>query len=222
VGPLPAAVYWRRRLLVLTLLLSVLGGGGWLGVTLASRRPAGSSLAAAAATSPRTAGTPALEKVLPSVTAVQTPTVAAAAATTVAAATATAPVAGGPCTDAMLTLQLQAPASAALGTQPTFDLVVTNTSTVPCVRPLDAKLREIILLDAVGDRLWGSDDCAADSPADPRTLAPAEAVSFPVTWSGLTSEPTCTAARVTPPAGTYTLRARLDTLTTPDVALTLS
>src|SRR5947209_8177858 len=38
VGPLPAAIYWRRRALVLTLLLSVLGGGGWVGWALVTGR----------------------------------------------------------------------------------------------------------------------------------------------------------------------------------------
>jgi hypothetical protein len=122
----------------------------------------------------------------------------------------------------MLSLQVRAPASAAVGAKPTFELVITNTSAVPCVRPLDPTLRETVLLDAGGNRIWGSADCAAAGAPDTRTLAPAEAVSFPVTWSGLTSEPTCTAARVTPPAGAYTLRGRLDTLTGPDVPLTLT
>jgi hypothetical protein len=122
----------------------------------------------------------------------------------------------------MLGLQLRAPASAAVGSKPTFELVVTNTSPVPCVRALDVGLREIVLLDAAGNRIWGSADCAAAGTSDIRTLAPAEVVSFPVVWSGLTSEPTCTAARVNPPAGAYTLRGRLDTLTSPDVPLQLA
>jgi hypothetical protein len=163
--------------------------------------------------------------VVPSLAGVQIPTAAPTTpppTTEPTTAPTSAPVAGGPCSDAMLSLQLHAPAAAAVGAKPTFDLVVTNTSGVPCVRPLDAKLREMVLLDAAGNRVWGSADCAAAGAADARTLAPAEAVSFPVTWSGLTSEPTCTAPRVTPPAGAYTLRGRLDTLTTPDVPFTLS
>ena len=208
--------------MVLTLLLSVLGGGGWLGVTLLARRPASSSLAAAAATSPRTAvPTPSLERVVPSLAGVLTPA-AAVPTSSPAVPTPPAPVPGGPCSDAMLSLQLHAPASAAVGARPTFELVVTNTSAVPCVRALDPALREMVLLDADGNRVWGSADCAAAGAADSRTLAPAEAVSFPVTWSGLTSEPTCTAARVTPPPGAYTLRGRLDTLTSADVPLSLT
>jgi hypothetical protein len=224
VGPLPTAVYWRRRLLVLTLLLSVLGGGGWLGMTYLGRRPAQSSLASAAATSPRTVvPTPSLEQVVPSLAGVAIPTAvpAASPAAVTAAPTTAAPAAGGPCSDAMLSLQLHAPASAAVGTRPTFELVVTNTSAVPCVRAVDSALQQMVLLDAAGNRVWGSSDCAAAGTSDTRTLAPGEALSFPVTWRGLTSEPTCTAPRVTPPPGAYVLRGRLDTLTTPDVPLTL-
>jgi hypothetical protein len=53
-------------------------------------------------------------------------------------------------------------------------------------------------------------------------LAPGEAVTFPVVWGGLTSEPTCTAARTAPGPGAYVLRGRLDTKTTADTAVTLT
>ena len=69
---------------------------------------------------------------------------------------------------------------------------------MPCTRSLDAGLREIVLLDAAGTRVWGSNDCFPEPSSEPRTLAAGEAVSFPVQWGGLTSEPTCTAARVEP------------------------
>jgi hypothetical protein len=41
-------------------------------------------------------------------------------------------------------------------------------------------------------------------------------VAFPLVWGGLTSEPSCTAARTTPAPGQYVLRGRLDTKTSPD------
>ena len=47
-------------------------------------------------------------------------------------------------------------------------------------------------------------------------------VGFPVVWSGLTSEPTCTAARVPPAAGAYVVRGRLDTKVSTDAPLTIS
>jgi hypothetical protein len=54
-----------------------------------------------------------------------------------------------------------------------------------------------------------------------RTLAPGEVVTMPLVWGGLTSEPTCTAARGTPAPGTYLLRARLDTKVSADASITL-
>jgi hypothetical protein len=87
---------------------------------------------------------------------------------------------------------------------------------------VDKGVQEMLLLDAAGNRVWGSSDCSPGTSSDTRTLAPGEVVSFPVLWAGLTSEPTCTAKRVTPPAGAYVLRGRLDTLTGPDTPITLT
>jgi hypothetical protein len=92
---------------------------------------------------------------------------------------------------------------------------------VPCLRALDKGLQEIIMFDTAGNRVWGSNDCFPEAGSDQRTLAPGEVVTIPVTWGGLTSEPTCTAARDTPAPGTYLLRARLDTKVSADASITL-
>jgi hypothetical protein len=234
VGELPAAVYWRRRIVVLIVLLGVLAGLTWLIVVLVNR-PASSSSGAAARTSAESSlPTPALERVVPSFTTLRTPTPppptslpptspppAAAARPTPPVATPT-PVPGGPCTDEMLGLAVRAPATVVVGSKPTFQLVVQNTSRVPCVRPLDKSLQEIVLLDRRGRRLWGSNDCFPGAGADRRTLDPGSALAFPLVWGGLTSEPTCTAPRVPPAAGSYLLRGRLDTKTSPDLPITLT
>jgi hypothetical protein len=222
VGALPARVYWRRRLLVLTLLLAVLGGGTWLGIVLLTGRDAGT---AAVGTQSRTpARIPALDRVVPSVARVATPTPPEVPLTPAGAVEPAAPVgpaAGGPCTDDMLDLVVRAPATAARGSKPTFELVVSNVSAVPCVRALDKGLQEIVLLDGSGNRLWGSNDCFPEASSDVRTLAPGETLAFPLVWGGLTSEPTCTAPRRTPGPGPYLLRARLDTKVSPAARLTL-
>ena len=223
VGALPARVYWRRRLLVLALLLAILGGGTWLGITLLTGADA--EPAAATDQSRTAARIPALDRVVPSLARVSLPTSAQASRTTAAVVEPTAPAGpapGGPCTDDMLGLAVRAPASAAVGSKPTFELVVSNVSAVPCVRALDKGLQEIVLLDGVGTRVWGSNDCFPEVSSDTRTLAPGEAVTFPLVWSGLTSEPTCTAPRGAPGPGAYVLRARLGTKGTPDAPLTLS
>jgi hypothetical protein len=225
VGPLPAAVYWRRRLLVLTLLLAVLGGGGWLLVAALTSGGSGGTATAAATTSPAAepaAEPPALERVVPSLASVQTPTPAPEPPAEPAPESAEpAPTPGGPCSDDMIELAVRTPGSAPVGGKPTFELVVANVSTVPCVRVLDAGLQEVVLLDEGGNRVWGSNDCFPESSSDTRTLAPGESVTFPLVWGGLTSEPSCTAERTTPAPGQYAVRGRLDTEVSVEVPFTI-
>jgi hypothetical protein len=221
VGKLPAAVYWRRRLLVLTVLVVVLGGAGWLTVALVRGDIGGASTDTASSVVP----VPRLERVVPSWPAIATPTPPVLTPAQAAAPTTAAvpdPVAGGPCTDEMVALEVRTPGTVAVGSKPTFELVVSNVSAVPCVRALDKGLQEFVLLDLAGNRIWGSNDCFPEASSDPRTLAPGEVVSLAVTWGGLTSEPTCTAARGTPSPGSYVVRGRLDTKVSADAPLTLS
>jgi hypothetical protein len=207
---------------LLLVLLAVLGGGGWLGWALSTGRLGGASAAGSATESTRTE-IPELERVVPSLASVRTPTppTSTLAAEASSPSTAAGPSPGAPCTDEMISVTVRAPASAAVGSKPTFELVVTNTSAVPCRRALDKGLQEIVLLNTAGTRIWGSNDCFPEASSDARTLAPGEAIAFPVVWGGLTSEPTCTAARVTPGAGSYVLRGRLDTKTSADTAIRL-
>ncbi|MBJ7454286.1 MAG: hypothetical protein JHC71_19685, partial [Blastococcus sp.] len=229
VGPLRARVYWRRRLVVLAVLLAVVGVGAWGTVLLLT----GGTDGADGAVAERTAAPsmPALATVVPSLSAVRTPVPLpapaelAAAAESAAAKTpppAPAPVAGGPCTDEMLTIEVRTPGSAAVGSKPVFELVVTNAAAVPCVRDLDKGLQELIMLDGGGARVWGSNDCFPESGADVRTLAPGEVVVFPVVWGGLASTPACAADRNPPPPGAYAVRGRLDTTSSPDAPFTLT
>jgi hypothetical protein len=221
VGNLPSAVYWRRRLLVLVVLIALLGGLGWLGAYLVLRSGQSGGTATAAATT-RPSGTPALERVVPSMLSLRTPTALPPTTKAVAdAPTSAGQTPGGPCTDAMLSLAVRAPASAAVGSKPTFTLAVTNASAVPCVRKLDKGLQELVLVDAAGHRVWGSNDCFPESSSDTRTLAPHATVTFPVIWGGLTSEPTCAVARVHPKPGVYALHGRLATKVSAAVPFTL-
>lgn len=196
VGPLPAAVYWRRRVLVLLLAGAVVGGGGWLATTAIDWRPGPAEASSG--------GSPARGQVLPSLAGAQAPT----------------PV----CTDEMIDLTVRAPAAAVVGSRPTFQLVVTNMSTAACVRSLGAEQQEIVLADATGQRIWSSADCLAEGTGSQSrtTLTPGQAVSLDVVWGGRRSEPTCMAERVSPPPGRYVLRGRVGTKAAPEVALTLT
>jgi hypothetical protein len=216
VGDLPAHVYWRRRVVVLVVLLAVLGGAVWLGLALLGPRD-GNDTAASDAAVPQ----PALERVVPSLSAVATPDPPPVPEAAAEPAAAPEPEAGGPCTDDMLGLEVRAPGSVTPGSKPTFEIAVANLSAVPCVRALDKGLQEIVMLDAAGNRVWGSNDCFPEAGTDLRTLAPGEVVVIPLVWGGLTSEPTCTAPRDTPAPGAYLVRARLDTKVSPDAAITL-
>ena len=195
VGPLPAAVYWRRRVLVLLLAGAVFGGGGWLATTAAIHWRTGPAEASSG-------GSP--TQVLPSLAGAQAPT----------------PV----CTDEMIDLTVRAPAAAVMGSRPTFQLVVTNMSTTACVRALGAEQQEIVLADTTGQRIWSSADCLAEGAGSQSrtTLTPGQAVSLDVVWGGRRSEPTCMVERVSPPPGRYVLRGRVGTKAAPEVALTLS
>ncbi|HEV7870637.1 MAG TPA: MucR family transcriptional regulator [Modestobacter sp.] len=228
VGPLPAAVYWRRRLLVLGGTLGVLAGGGWLGTAVATGNQQQPDTVAAGPTTGAPAPTPALEQVLPSLAAVQVPTPAPTAppvdvVPSEPAAPAPGPVSGGPCSDDMIAVDVRPdPSSTPAGSKPTFNLVITNVSPVACVRLLDKGLQEILLLDATGSRVWGSNDCFPEASSDVRTLQPGESAVFPVLWSGLSSGPDCVGDRSTPGAGSYVLRGRLDTKPSPDVPFALT
>jgi hypothetical protein len=220
VGPLPAAVYWRRRLAVLAVLGVVFGGGGWF-VHAASTSPSWPTFTEVAASSsaPAPVGTPALEQVVPSLASVQIPTAPAlrnTAATSAAQPTAARPV---PCTDDLIGLEVHTPGRVAVGSKPVFELRVVNTSRTPCVRALDKGLQEMVILDGAGHRLWGSNDCFPETSRDRRTLLPGEVVTLPITWSGLTSQPHCAGARTPLASGQYAVRGRLDTKKTADAPL---
>ncbi|MCZ2836276.1 MucR family transcriptional regulator [Modestobacter sp. VKM Ac-2985] len=228
VGPLPAVVYWRRRLLVLGCAVGVLGGGGWLGVAAATGSPDEDTVLSTAGDAPA----PALDQIVPSLAAVQLPTAPPTAGPVeepVAEQPQDDPPAepaqldGGPCSNDMIGVEVRpTPASSPVGSKPTFDLVVTNVSPVSCVRSLDKGLQEIVMVNAAGMRVWGSNDCFPEETTDARTLQPGESVVFPVVWGGLSSTPGCTAERVPPPPGDYALRGRLDTATSPDATFTLT
>lgn len=209
--------------MVLGLLLAVLGGAGWLAVVLLDSRNAGAT-ATSAASEQSPVRVPALERVVPTVSSVSTPTppeVLVAETVPPAPPAPPAPAPGDPCSDDMISLEVRTPPTAAVGSKPTFELLVANISAVPCVRILDKGLQELVLLDSAGTRIWGSNDCFPEVSADTRTLAPGEVVTFPVLWGGLTSEPTCTVARGNPAPGSYLLRGRLDTKISADVPFVL-
>lgn len=123
-----------------------------------------------------------------------------------------APATGPPaCTNDMIAVgaEIDSPQHT-VGDRPVLRLVVVNISGQACVRDLDGALQEIVVWDRpIQNRLWSSNDCVNPSTQDLRTLVPGQPVAFAVTWSGLSSNPGCTAARTRLPAGDYTLLTRV-------------
>jgi hypothetical protein len=116
-----------------------------------------------------------------------------------------------PCTNDMIAVgaEIDAPQHT-VGDRPELRLTVVNISNQACVRDLDGALQEIVVWDRpITTRLWSSNDCVNPSTQDLRTLVPGQPVAFEVTWSGLSSNPGCTAARTRLPAGDYTLLTRV-------------
>ncbi|WP_433504619.1 hypothetical protein ACQP04_34455 [Pseudonocardia halophobica] len=116
-----------------------------------------------------------------------------------------------PCTNDMIAVgaEIDAPQHK-VGDRPELRLTVVNISNQACVRDLDGALQEIVVWDRpIKTRLWSSNDCVNPSTQDLRTLVPGQPVAFEVTWSGLSSNPGCTAARTRLPAGDYTLLTRV-------------
>ena len=112
---------------------------------------------------------PALERVVPSVAAVSTPTPPEAREAEADPSAPPAPAPGDPCTDDMISVEVRTPPTVAVGTKPTFELLVGNVSAVPCSRTLDKGLQELLLLDPAGARVWGSNDCFPEAGVDTRT-----------------------------------------------------
>ncbi|GAA4699981.1 hypothetical protein GCM10023215_43330 [Pseudonocardia yuanmonensis] len=116
-----------------------------------------------------------------------------------------------PCTNDMIAVgaEIDAPQHR-VGDRPELRLTVVNVSNQACVRDLDGALQEIVVWDRpIRTRLWSSNDCVNPSTQDLRTLVPGQPVAFEVTWSGLSSNPGCTAPRTRLPAGDYTLLTRV-------------
>jgi hypothetical protein len=129
-----------------------------------------------------------------------------------------------PCTNAMLAVgaEIDRPQHR-VGDRPLLRLVITNTSSQPCVRDLDSARQEIVVWNSdQSAKLWSSNDCTNASSADLRTLVPGQPVTFSVTWAGRTSTPGCAQPRTVVPAGSYRVLTRLDDVISPPTPFLLT
>lgn len=203
VGPLPAAVYWRRRVVVLLGLAMVV-------LVISYSCSGNQGPVAGAGTQPTRTATP---------TPTPTPTPSLLHPTTARPSQSafTLPVGGatGPCTDAEM--QVTATAAAATvqrGQAVEVTITIKNASRRTCGRDIGADMQELRLMD--GDTIiWSSDDCNANKGNNVHSFAPGRQVSYTLTWNGHRSRTgagskDCRANAETPDPNVYQLVARLD------------
>jgi len=220
VGPLPAAVYWRRRAVVLggvlvaALLVSYACTSG--PKTSASGNPNATKSASAAATG---ANVPA-NVVSPSVSPSASPSSSATAAAS------DEPVDPRACTDAELKVTAKPVATTVnRGTSLLIYLLIKNVSDRTCTRDIGPDLQELRVVQGA-ERIWSSDDCDPPRGSNVHTFQQGLEVSFNVEWNGKMSTSCSTTVKRTPtgPApdpGKYQVVGRVGTKLSDAVTLTI-
>jgi len=208
VGPEPRAVYLRRRVAVVGAVVLTLVAVVWIVTAIGGGSPGPQPVQAAATGAiTTTAGAPSRS---PAAGPTDAPTPSAAPSGAPAQTpTAIAPPTTGPqlaaCSDDAITVAAQsAHPSYAVGAQPVFRLLITNTGKVACTADLSGALQQFIVYSANGrDRVWSSNDCFPGTAPDTRTLAPAAPAVYSIQWAGTSSTQGCKSPRVPTAAGQY-------------------
>lgn len=216
VGPLPAAVYWRRRAVVIGVLLIAIvmfwtscSRDPKSGASRQTPKPSGGTSTSASA-SPEPSST------------MQTPTVPSPSAEPTLAPPTTPPAIAAECPDTALLLTAD-PAVSSLpsGAYLQMTLRVKNISATACNRDLGANLQELYLQLGT-TKVWSSDVCATrGTPSSVKTMEPSIEHSFSVTWDGKANAAGCT-NRAAPAPGRYQLFARLGTKISDPAAVQLT
>ncbi|MFI7542970.1 adhesin [Actinoplanes sp. NPDC049599] len=247
VGPLPAAVYWRRRAVVLgALLLGVIvlfvscSGGddkdSKRGTGASSQAPIMPTSASATPedepsfTDPGPgAGNPSLPEPgdLTASGAGTGPTADGdpddgtqdgTSDTNVNAA------AAGTCTDAEMSVTpVPAATTVRRGAPLAVRLKIKNISARTCSRDVGADLQELYIGQGAS-RVWSSDTCSTVKGSEVRSFPPNGEREYNVTWNGKQANK-CTAGLATgtaPPAGQYEMRFRLGAKISAPVAVTIT
>ncbi len=223
VGPLPPGVYWRRRAVVLGALAVVVA----LSVAMCGGSGEGKTKASSTA-SPT--GTPTI--LTPHVDGTGSPTPTGSASSSAAAAETTAalaPVDPGPpptaCLDTEMSLTVQATVRK---DDVILQMKIKNISNRPCTRDVGGVPQEIHVATLTSQPtdpvVWSSDFCQApNQPADVRIFgAGIESLLPPggVLWKKSYVTTGCTTVKPAP-AGTYSVAAKMGTLVSPVVQVTI-
>ena len=224
-GPLPAAVYWRRRALVLGVLLVI--------VLLITYSCGGSS--PSRADDGRHANGSGLHTVAPSGSPASVPTVTPSileSAPPSGSVTPSTPSASGPvvdCTDTDISVRVSISPTSATTTKLQYGgtfllkLVIANTSDHACTRDVGA-VPEQVLIEHGTTKIWSSDDCTSSTARahDVRTFNPADAISAQVSWSSYEiTTSTCKRSPTPAAVGAYQLIGRVGTKYSTPTAFTI-
>ncbi|MFC9660946.1 hypothetical protein ACFVJ5_11970 [Nocardia sp. NPDC127606] len=205
-GPLSPEIYWRRRALAIGVIVVALAIVIWL-VTMVARGGDSSGAGSAAASTTTSAESS------PSASATSsTPSSSSSSASATPSATTSAAdqPAAQPCSDQSLALKVTVgQPTYRVGDQPAFGTVITNISSAACARDLGAGPQFLVYTLDGQRRLWASNDCNQDDPAEMKTLKAGEQLSYKGTWFGTTSQPQCAGDRLQVPAGAYMVVAQL-------------
>jgi hypothetical protein len=211
-GPLPSQIYWRRRGLALGVTLVVVAAVVVVVITvLTGHAGADTKSTGKLAASPPPAAGPNPEVKTPITPVVQPP---AQTATPTAAVT-PPPVLkeGDDCPDSTLAIKgLTSQPQYNIGDQPKFTMVVTNIGLVACRRDVGAAVLAAYVYSLDNNRLWSNLDCAPSNESLVKTFNPGEQVTTEVTWTGMSSAPSCPLPRQPIGAGTYNLVVQLGNL----------
>lgn len=132
--------------------------------------------------------------------------------------------ADGSCADGELAVT-PIPASTNLkrGAPVQIELKIKNVSQRACARDVGADPQELYI-DQGAHKYWSSDTCSTAKGGDVRQLPAGQELTYKVTWNGRQSS-TCAGgspAGPNPPPGQFELRARLGTLVSKPVPLTIT
>ncbi|MBV1853466.1 hypothetical protein [Catellatospora tritici] len=221
VGPLPAAVYWRRRAIVLgAVLLAVL----MISLVVRGTSSGGAQNNAAATVSPE----PSLAQ-SPSPEPSPSPT-----DDTIVPASELSPSPSpslvtdpGQCGDDEIKVTAK-PAQTSLkrGAELYITLLIKNVGKRTCLRDVGADLQELRILDGT-TKVWSSDDCGGPRGHEVRQFPPNHERAYTVIWNGHASTACAKTMKRTPDgpvpdAGDYQLFGRVGTAISHAVTLKLS
>ncbi|AEV72809.1 hypothetical protein MycrhN_2218 [Mycolicibacterium rhodesiae NBB3] len=229
-GPLPTQIYWRRRALALGVAAVVIGVIATL-VVVVVQMTSGSggteNTSAEQSAAPAAAPPTPLPGENPEVkTPIQPPPQNAPPPTATPTAAVTPPPVlneGDDCPDSTLAVKgITNQPQYVVGDQPKFTMVVTNIGLVACKRDVGAAVLAAYVYGLDNARLWSNLDCAPSNETLVKTFQPGEQVTTEVTWTGMSSAPSCPLPRQPIGPGTYNLVVQLGNLRSATVPFMLA